>query len=66
MKYTNNDIIFDSYDEARRYYYHYRSQGFTFYKCDRCGINFASQAPDTDTGGIICQICVSEVNEREF
>ena len=37
---------------------------FTPYQCDRCGVNFASQDPSTDTGGIICGVCEKEVGKN--
>jgi len=61
MKLTRDEIFFTSRKEALGRLPWLRELGFTLYQCDRCGLNFASKDPDTDTGGIICNICVGEV-----
>ena len=61
MKLTRDEIFFTSRKEALARLPWLRDLGFTLYQCDRCGLNFGSKEPDTETGAIICAICVEEV-----
>lgn len=62
MKYKHDEIYFTSRKKALAVLPWLRDQMFVLHVCARCGINFASKEPSTDTGGIICQICEREID----
>jgi len=64
MRYRFDEIYFTSRKKALAVLPWVRGEGFTLYDCARCGINFASKDPSTDTGAIICAICEREVEEK--
>ena len=61
MKHRFDEIYFTSRGEALSHLPWLREEEFVLYNCCRCGINFASMNPSTDTGAIICGTCEREV-----
>ena len=64
MKIHDKEIQFISRLEALAHLPWLRDGGWTLYTCGRCGISFASYAPSTDTGAIICDQCEGEVLKK--
>ena len=61
MRHRFDEIYFDSRSQALSHLPWLRDEEFTLYCCNRCGQNFASMDPSTDTGAIICGTCEREV-----